>query len=90
MSAYRRGVPIAGLSAGAICWFDRMYTDTEMMAGLGNDYCVLDGWGLMRGMMSPHYNQRPEFDRVVADAHAFAGQERDAGACTHTDALYRY
>ncbi len=26
--AYRRGVVIAGLSAGAICWFSDMYTDS--------------------------------------------------------------
>ena len=28
LDAYNRGVIIAGLSAGAICWFENMYTDS--------------------------------------------------------------
>ena len=66
VAAYKRGVPMAGLSAGAIAWFDRMYTDSEIVSGVGGDYTVMQGWGLVRGMMSPHYNLRPEFDSVVA------------------------
>lgn len=65
VSAYKRGVPVVGLSAGAICWFDRMYTDTQMIEGLGDDYCLMDGWGLLHGTMTPHYNLRAEFDEVV-------------------------
>ncbi len=80
VSAYRRGVPIAGLSAGAICWFDRMYTDTQMIEGLGNDYCLMDGWGLLHGAMTPHYNLRPEFDQVVRreGMHAYALEDNVA------------
>ena len=72
VSAYKRGVPLAGLSAGAICWFDRMYTDSDIVSGQGSDYAIHNGWGLLRGMMSPHYNHRPEFDAKVAAEHAFA------------------
>ena len=32
--AYERGVVICGLSAGAICWFSDMYTDSATAAGL--------------------------------------------------------
>ena len=41
---------------------------------------MCNGWGLLRGMMSPHYNHRPEFDDVVAkeQAYAYAVEDRCA------------
>ena len=72
VAAYKRGVPVVGLSAGAICWFDRMYTDSAIVSGMGDAYQVCAGWGLLHGMMSPHYNRRPEFDEVVRAEGAFA------------------
>lgn len=89
VAAYRRGVPVAGLSAGAICWFDRMYTDTEILEGVGGDYCLMDGWGIMRGMMSPHYNHRPEFDDVVLSQRAFAYAIEDNCALHFADGTLR-
>jgi len=62
--AYHQGIPVAGLSAGAICWFDLMYTDSALDGEMG-EYHVRKGLHLLRGMMSPHYNRRPEFDEVV-------------------------
>ena len=72
VAAYKRGVPVVGLSAGAICWFEQMYTDSDLVAGIGSDYRVCEGRGLLRGLMSPHYNQRPEFDEVVVKQRAMA------------------
>jgi dipeptidase E len=89
VAAYRRGVPLVGLSAGAICWFDRMYTDTQMLEGLGDAYCVMDGWGLMRGMMTPHYNLRTEFDDVVRREKAFAYAIEDNCAVHFADGVVR-
>lgn len=64
LAAYERGVIIAGLSAGAICWFGGMYTDADIMRG-GADYSLFKGLGLLEGTMCPHYDQRPEFDDVI-------------------------
>lgn len=61
LDAYNRGVIIAGLSAGAICWFEDMYTDSIE----GSKYGVEKGLGILKGIMSPHYNERPEFDDVA-------------------------
>lgn len=68
IDAYRRGVPIAGLSAGAICWFERLYTDCDIMQGRSGDYIVMDGLGIIKGFVSPHYDERAEFDRVVLES----------------------
>ena len=62
--AYEKGTIIAGLSAGAICWFTDMYTDSEMMAG-GDGYVLRKGLGILEGLMTPHYNERViDFDQT--------------------------
>ena len=63
IDAYLRGVPIVGLSAGAICWFKDMYTDSQE----GSDYALQKGLGILDGLMSPHYDNRAEFDDVAKD-----------------------
>ena len=65
LKAYEDGKVIAGLSAGAICWFDKMYTDYEMMRGKSNEYVIRDGLGVLKGAMCPHFNEREE-DFTVA------------------------
>ena len=59
LDAYNRGVIIAGLSAGAICWFKNMYSDYDLMRnGENGEYKILDGLGILEGTCSPHYNER--------------------------------
>ena len=66
MDAYQRGVIIAGLSAGAICWFTDMYTDSTAALGEGDKYAIFKGLGLIEGKISPHYNMRMlDFDKIV-------------------------
>lgn len=75
LEAYERGTILAGLSAGAICWFKKMYTDSDVSAVSG--YAVHDGIGLIEGIMTPHYNSRREFDDVAAgyDLTAYAVED---------------
>ncbi len=61
IDAYNRGVIIAGLSAGAICWFEKMYTDSVE----GSKYEIKNGLGILDGLMSPHYDIRPELDEIA-------------------------
>lgn len=72
LDAYNRGVPIAGLSAGAICWFKKMYTDSAREEGAA--YSVCDGLGILNGLMSPHFDERTEFDDIAKayDGTAYA------------------
>ena len=64
--AYERGVVIAGLSAGAICWFSDMYTDSEAALGEGDKYAMFKALGWIEGKISPHYGARMlDFDKMV-------------------------
>lgn len=77
--AYERGVIIAGLSAGAICWFSDIYTDS-LKTDDGEKYAMFKGLGWLDGVVSPHYNQRIEdFDKIVAENFSSAyGIEDDS------------
>ena len=64
--AYERGVILAGLSAGALCWFRDIYTDS-LKTEEGAKYAMFQGLGWLDGAASPHYNERmADFDPIVA------------------------
>ncbi len=65
--AYERGVILAGLSAGAICWFSDIYTDSALAHGKGEEkYAMFSGLGWKKGVISPHYDARMlDFDKIV-------------------------
>jgi len=65
--AYNRGVILAGLSAGAICWFSDIYTDSALVNGDGEEkYAMFSGLAWKKGVISPHYNTRMlDFDKIV-------------------------
>jgi dipeptidase E len=64
-AAWNAGVVMAGISAGAICWFEDGVTDS-----FGMPFRALnDGPGLVRGACCPHYDgekeRRPVLMRLV-------------------------
>jgi len=77
--AYKRGVIIAGLSAGAICWFENIYTDSLKTAE-GDKYAMFQGLGWIKNTISPHYAARMlDFDKIVCYNYPVAyGIEDDA------------
>ncbi len=58
IKAYNDGKIICGLSAGAICWFETMYTDYQIMRGESADYTLIKGLGVLKGTCTPHFNER--------------------------------
>ena len=63
--AYESGKLIAGLSAGAICWFEDIYTDS-LKTEDGAQYAMFQGLGWIKGKISPHYGARMlDFDKIV-------------------------
>lgn len=81
LAAYRRGTVLAGLSAGAVCWFERMYTDSFKMNGLCDEYRLYDGLGLLPGLMSPHYEGRRQDFAAAIEASGLSeayGVDTDA------------
>lgn len=64
--AYDRGVLICGLSAGAICWFEKMYTDSASVSQ-GEDYSIHAGLNWIKGIISPHYGLRAlDFNKIIS------------------------
>ena len=53
--AYEKGVIMSGVSAGAICWFDKGITDSW-----AEDLKVMDCLGFIEGACCPHYDEEPQ------------------------------
>jgi dipeptidase E len=78
--AWNAGVVMAGMSAGAICWFESCTTDS-----FGPTLRPLHGGlGILAGSLSPHYHgeaqRRPLYRRLVADGTLPPGYAVDDGA----------
>ena len=53
--AYKNGVVMSGVSAGAICWFEQGITDSW-----AEDLVVMDCLGFIGGACCPHYDEEPQ------------------------------
>jgi len=78
IDAYNGGKLITGLSAGAVCWFEKAYSDYDIKPGEVGEYKILEGLGLIKGVMCPHYDERPEFDEVAKQFPLCYAAENDA------------
>jgi peptidase E len=81
--AWEAGVVLAGVSAGAICWFQGGTTDS-----FGRDLRPFaDGLHFLGGSYCPHYSgeptRRPVYQGLVADGMLPAGIACDDGAGAH-------
>jgi len=72
-AAYRKGTVLAGISAGAICWFDSGHSDSMSFYDPHDwKYINVRGLGLIHGIHCPHYNsstrkvpRRREFREMI-------------------------
>ncbi len=56
-SAYKNGIVLSGISAGAICWFDSGHSDSMSFYHPRKwKYINVKGLGLVKGIHCPHYN----------------------------------
>ena len=53
--AYKNGVVMSGVSAGANCWFEKSVVDSW-----DEDLKVIDCLGFLKGNFCPHYDEEPE------------------------------
>jgi len=79
---WESGAVMAGISAGAICWFEAAVTDS-----FGPQLAALhDGLGLLPGSACPHYDseerRRPVYQRLVAEGFR-GGYAADEGVALH-------
>ena len=52
---YEKGIIMSGVSAGAICWFDRGITDS-----FSDKLEIIDCLGIVEGIACPHYDEEKE------------------------------
>ena len=56
-AAFDRGAVLCGVSAGAICWFERGHSDSMAFYNPEDwNYIAVTGLGLVKGIACPHYN----------------------------------
>jgi peptidase E len=88
--AYWSGVVLAGISAGANCWFEQCLTDS-----VPGQLLSWPGLGLLPGSFSPHYDgepeRRPAFQHLLAEGKMKPGWAAEDGAAAHfvDDKLWR-
>ena len=80
--ALKNGIVLAGISAGAICWFDQGTTDS-IPSGLTVISCL----GFLQGSCSPHYDgevqRRPTLHHLIENETIQPGYAFDDGASGH-------
>ncbi|WP_026691388.1 peptidase E [Alteribacter aurantiacus] len=80
--AWNQGIILAGLSAGAICWFEEGVTDS-----FGRGLTPLPCLGFLKGSHCPHYDgekeRRPSYQTFVASEKMKAGIAADDGVALH-------
>lgn len=85
--AWEQGIVLAGVSAGAICWFEQGHTDSE------GDLSKLDCLGWLAGSCSPHYdgevNRQPSFRHLMAAGGILPGIALDDGVAAHFEGTTR-
>jgi peptidase E len=79
-TAWERGVVMAGLSAGSLCWFEFGTTDSY-----GPELSILEGGlGFLAGSHCPHYDgepgRRPLYHRLIGEGRLPPGFAADDGA----------
>jgi peptidase E len=81
-TAWENGIVLAGISAGAICWFEQGLTDS-----IPGPYTALKCLGFLPGSCSPHYDgevqRRPRFHQLLAEGKIQPGLALDDGAAAH-------
>ena len=80
--AYQAGVVLAGISAGANCWFEACLTDS-----MPGRISVLPGLGFLAGSFCPHFDSNPErrpaYHRFLLEGQIKPGYAADDSAAVH-------
>ena len=62
LNAYEKGIVMSGVSAGAICWFDKGITDS-----FANELSIIDCLGIIKDNACPHFDEEKEREPYVND-----------------------
>ena len=61
-NAYEQGIVMSGVSAGAICWFDKGITDS-----FAEELSIIDCLGMVKGTACPHFDEEKDREPYVND-----------------------
>ena len=82
LKAYNRGAVLCGVSAGAICWFEKGITDSW-----ASNLNIMDCMGFIDGCCCPHYDgekdRRPSVEKLIIDKKIDACYALDDGSALH-------
>ena len=90
IKAYSKGTVLAGVSAGAICWFDTGITDSW-----ASNLNYIDCLGILPGSCCPHYDsekdRRPSVHKFIEQENIKSVYAIEDGAAIHfvDDAPYK-
>lgn len=80
--AYENGTVLAGISAGANCWFEQCSTDS-----IPGRYSMMPCLGIIGGSFCPHYDgeveRRPLLLQMLSEDKIISGYAADDGAAAH-------
>lgn len=80
--AWEEGIILAGLSAGAICWFEQGVTDSY-----GDGLEPINCLGFLKGSNCPHYDgeteRRPAYHKLMETNKLHSGIALDDGVAIH-------
>jgi dipeptidase E len=80
--AYEKGTVLAGISAGANCWFEQCSTDS-----IPGEFRMLPCLGIIQGSFCPHYDgeidRRPSLHQLLGEDKIINGYAADDGAAAH-------
>ena len=80
--AYERGVIMCGVSAGAICWFEKGITDSWE-----DELYIMDCLGFIDGNCCPHYDEeearRPSLHKFIEQGNLSSCYAIDGGCALH-------
>jgi dipeptidase E len=80
--AYEAGTVFAGISAGAICWFEQFTTDS-----VGRSLGAMEGLGWLPGSFTPHYDaeryRKTMLERLLRSRKISPGFAADDGVAVH-------
>ncbi len=91
--AAQKGIVLAGVSAGSVCWFESGCSDARRMENPKADYIKVRGLGLIPALHCPHYHQEkdriPQLKKMMRKTHGVAIALDDCAALEIVDDTHR-
>lgn len=81
INAYQNGVILAGMSAGAICWFEICYSEKNE-----EEFEEFRGLGILKGSCCPHYNE--EKRRLAFDTWSLTQEDMPLYVLNDNESLH--